>query len=54
MSENANIQEINTTDVVNRIGKIEPQLQETGRKIGGLIFEMIDNVIDTVLNPKTR
>lgn len=54
MSENANIQEINTTDVVNRIGTIEPKLQETGQKIGGLISEMIDNVIDAVLNPKTR
>ena len=53
MSDN-NIQEMNTTDVVNRIGTIEPKLQETGRKIGALISEMIDNVIDTILNPKIR
>lgn len=54
MDKNRSLKEISTKDMSVVIGEMTPQLQDTGRKIGGLLSNMIDGIIDAMFNPKTR
>ena len=54
MNKNINLKKMTPKDMSVVIGEMTPQLQDTGRKIGGMLSKMIDDVIDAMLNSKIR
>ena len=42
------IAEIKDINIIDTIEEITPMLEETGRKIGGMLSDAIDSVVDAI------